>query len=529
MLFGPTAPVPLLLSPPLLSIRFTIGAGASVVGVLKASVNDVCPLRLRHQVNSRIAMWNGVGAVAGPLFGLVSAPRYSGDDLWLASMVTLCLYALCLGLSYPLLMESSPKAVMTKLYAVLQRLEDKAATEELLPFETKIRKKLRATLKEKRRRYREKQGRSVESVLANVKCLMQRHPALRLLSLSYLLNSFTFSGLIATVFHLFQVKLVDLESLTGFTLLVMLIAILVGAAISSKVSKKASPAAVARGGLITLSVGVLGLGLPSSDQKGIILLGAFLCGCGTGVASPMYNAVYSLQGEEDERGLVMGIMSTIKGLGSCLAPLIAGLLFDVVEGGVVMYVFLAVCNIAAACVLTSSMEAPADSPDSTLSIETPEHSEASEREREESEVADTVVVDVEAEESESESEEESTSLPCESELEESESVAEEDPEAVQARNVRRYRRRMDRRNRMYPAHLRKPYRPVSAKGLLKVKLRMVAKRKAADAKAAEGAEAQAVDTPLEATLTEEADAVEGVEGVEGVDTVEAEEVSVHDV
>ncbi|GIQ80902.1 tetracycline resistance protein, TetA/multidrug resistance protein MdtG [Kipferlia bialata] len=425
--------------------RIITGAGASVSGVLKASVIDVCPLRLRHRVTARIGLCTSVGAIAGPLVGMVTGNRYEGNDLWLCSMIPLSMYILCLSLSVPLLMESSPKAVMQRLFIVLQRLENRGYTANVSQSEIALKNRLWGILKEKRRRHRDKQmGQSVysaSSIYTSATGIISRHPALVPLGVSCLLNSLTFTGVIATVYHLFELKLAEIQNLIGLTLVVMIVGVLLGAVASSRVVKISTPARVASVGLVTLSTGVVMLGLPTTDQATLILCGALLCGVGTGVSSPMYNAIYSMQGEEDERGLVLGMYGTVKGLGSALAPVIAGILFDIMEGGTVLYVFLSVANITAACLLrytSASKAVPSDCPDSILSMEKQPEREregvASEREKGGKKVSDCVEVRVSSE-------------------------AEEEEEGRQMSNPSGAAR-----NRGYPPHLWSPSRHTSGKG-----------------------------------------------------------------
>ncbi|GIQ89856.1 tetracycline resistance protein, TetA/multidrug resistance protein MdtG, partial [Kipferlia bialata] len=100
--------------------RIIIGAGSAVAGVLKASINDVCPLGLRTEINSQISMATLLGAVVGPVVGIAVGYQYGGNDLRLASLICLTLLALCLCASVYMMLETSNKAVMTGVCHSLQ-------------------------------------------------------------------------------------------------------------------------------------------------------------------------------------------------------------------------------------------------------------------------------------------------------------------------------------------------------------------------------------------------------------------------
>ncbi|GIQ86257.1 tetracycline resistance protein, TetA/multidrug resistance protein MdtG [Kipferlia bialata] len=175
--------------------RLTLGAGASTSGVLKAAINDVCPHDMRTKVNGKIGATTVIGSVLGPVAGLVLDAENPGNDLRLASVVTLGLYALCLLSALLCQIESAPVIYLTEINAELRAIQQ---SDERSLEQNRLRRRYWRILLESGRRYKEKHKdeKTIKTMFQGVKAVVKRHPSIQKLGVAYLLSSLTLSGTI---------------------------------------------------------------------------------------------------------------------------------------------------------------------------------------------------------------------------------------------------------------------------------------------------------------------------------------------
>ncbi|GIQ85173.1 major facilitator superfamily protein, partial [Kipferlia bialata] len=194
--------------------------------------------------------------------------------------------------------------------------------------------------------------------------------------------------ILACLYYLFSIKLVEVQKLQGIVLLTMILSLIIGTKMAPGLIKKYTVGKCAAHGLLIVALGVFFLGWARSDQVYKIFVGACFCGWGTGLLTPTFNTIWAYQGEEDERGLVLGLQSTIKSLGESIAPLLSGFLFDIEDGGKDMYLFLVACNVVAALLVVSLEQDTKDAPKPRIAIKQYRRSERLAKKRESRENAE---------------------------------------------------------------------------------------------------------------------------------------------
>ncbi|GIQ84862.1 major facilitator superfamily protein [Kipferlia bialata] len=235
---------------------------------------------------------------------------------------------------------------------------------------TPVQKMLTNIIRLKRRRYKEMFDADAppDTIVGGIQSVRDRHPQLYMMSAAYLLYSLTFAGVIGCVYYVFDVTLSETQYMQGIVLVALVGSVVLGTLYTSRLlSACQGTNRTTQAGLIATAVGLLGLGLIPSSQGWLILIGALLGGSGTGVVSTMFNTVYSAQGEDDERGLTLGLQGSVKGLGICIAPILYACLFSI-HSGVVVYILLALCCISACVLLDPAMEIPEDTPTPTFEL-----------------------------------------------------------------------------------------------------------------------------------------------------------------
>jgi DHA1 family tetracycline resistance protein-like MFS transporter len=268
----------------LFAARFLSGAGGGTIGAVFAYVTDVTPADKRARGMGMVGAALGLGFTVGPAVGgLLAGTSPEHVRLLVPCLVAAGLSALALVLTAILLKESLPAAA---------------------------------------RQVGRRIGR-----LAFARHVLQR-PVLRRLIVIAFLTTAAFAVL-ETIFAIWASHVFDWgpRQVGFFFLYVGLVLIVVQGGAIHPLAKRFGEVRLLIGGVLLLTLGLLGMGFVRSLAELLVASGAL--SIGMALFSPASNSLISREASADERGGILGVSQSTQSLARVVGPLVSGPLFTV--------------------------------------------------------------------------------------------------------------------------------------------------------------------------------------------------------